>query len=169
MSGGLALGSLGFAMFTRIDATTGFAWFAAGSTIFSLALSPVFTLTTDLIVGAAPPERAGAAAAISETSAELGGALGIAVFGSIGVAIYRRLLGHDLPPGVPAHALEAAKTTLAAALGEARALPAPLGAALTSSAQSAFVRGLQLCAGISAIGSLGLALLVAVATRRRPS
>ena len=55
----------------------------------SLGLAPVFTLATDLIVGAAPPERAGAASAISETGAELGGALGIAILGSIGTAVYR--------------------------------------------------------------------------------
>ena len=44
--------------------------------IISLGLAPVFTLTTELIVGSAPPERAGAASGISETGAELGGALG---------------------------------------------------------------------------------------------
>ena len=42
---------------------------------------------TDLIVGSAPPERAGAAAAISETSSEFGGALGIAVLGSVVTAV----------------------------------------------------------------------------------
>ena len=46
-------------------------------------------MSTDLIIGAAPAERAGAAAAISETGSEMGGALGIAVLGSIGTAIYR--------------------------------------------------------------------------------
>ena len=44
----------------------------------SLGLAPVFTLATDLVVGAAPPERAGVAAAISETCSEFGGAMGIA-------------------------------------------------------------------------------------------
>src|SRR5262249_7993144 len=92
MTGGLALAAFGFALFTRIDASTGLATYAVASSIFSLGFAPVFTLTTDLIVGAAPPERAGAAAAISETGAELGGALGIAIFGSIGVAVYRAAL-----------------------------------------------------------------------------
>jgi DHA2 family multidrug resistance protein-like MFS transporter len=54
----------------------------------ALGLGPVFTLAADLGVGAAPSERAGAAAAINETSSELGGALGIAVLGSIGAAVY---------------------------------------------------------------------------------
>ncbi|HEV2749992.1 MAG TPA: hypothetical protein VGV12_05645 [Gemmatimonadales bacterium] len=44
------------------------------------------TLTNDVIIGWAPPERAGAASGISETCAEFGGAVGIAIFGSISVA-----------------------------------------------------------------------------------
>src|SRR6266446_6203011 len=54
-----------------------------GSLLVALGLAPVFTLATDVIVGAAPPERAGAASAISETGSELGGALGIALLGSL--------------------------------------------------------------------------------------
>jgi DHA2 family multidrug resistance protein-like MFS transporter len=57
--------------------------------VSALGEAPVFTLTNDLIIGAAPPRRAGAAAAISETASELGGALGIAILGSIGIAVYR--------------------------------------------------------------------------------
>ena len=75
-----------------------------GSVLFSLGLAPVFTLGTDLVVGAAPPERAGAAAAISETSSELGGALGIAILGSIGTAIYRGDMALANLDGVPAEA-----------------------------------------------------------------
>ena len=44
-------GGDGFAMFTRIDLSTGFTMFAIGSTMFALGLAPVFTLTTDLVVG----------------------------------------------------------------------------------------------------------------------
>ena len=62
----------------------------------------MFTLTTDLIVGAAPPERAGAASAISETGVEFGGALGIALLGSIGTAVYREPDGRRRPGRCPA-------------------------------------------------------------------
>ncbi len=61
MAGGLVLAAAGFAMFTQVGAASGFAVFVTASIIFSLGLSPVFTLTTDLIIGSAPPERAGAA------------------------------------------------------------------------------------------------------------
>src|SRR5919201_1536528 len=72
MVGGLALATVGFLVFTQIDAASGFAAIVAGSVAFSLGSAPLFTLTNDLIIGSAPPERAGAAARISETSAEFG-------------------------------------------------------------------------------------------------
>ncbi len=128
MAGGLVFSAIGFALFTGLDATTSFATFAIGTTLFSLGMAPVFTLTTDLIVGSAPPERAGAASAISETSAEFGGALAIAIFGSIGVAVYRSAMADLAPAGVPPQALEAARATLGGALAVARELPADVGA-----------------------------------------
>ena len=82
MAAGLAFSALGFAVFTQVDETSGFGMIVIGSVVFSLGTAPVFTLTNDLIIGSAPPERAGAAAGISETAAELGGALGIALFGA---------------------------------------------------------------------------------------
>jgi DHA2 family multidrug resistance protein-like MFS transporter len=170
MAAGLTVAAIGFALFTRIDASTGFAMFAGGSTMFALGLAPVFTLTTDLVVGSAPPERAGAAAAISETSAEFGGALGIAIFGSIGVAVYRTMLGDALPPGVPVQTADAARATLGGAVVVAGQLAPPLGAELTRAAQTAFIAGLRICAAISAIGSIALAVLAVVALRgTRPS
>ncbi|HEV2906174.1 MAG TPA: MFS transporter, partial [Actinomycetota bacterium] len=74
MAGGLAMAAAGFAIFTQVDGGSGFGEIVLGSVLFSLGTSPLFTLTNDLIIGSAPPERAGAAAGISETSAELGGA-----------------------------------------------------------------------------------------------
>ena len=165
MAGGLVTGAIGFAMFTRVDASTGFTLFATATTLFALGFAPVFTLTTDLVVGSAPPERAGAASAMSETSAEFGGALGIAIFGSIGVAVYRDMIGGG-PAGVPPEALESAKATLAGAIGTARDFPGAVGAALTTSAQQAFIRGIQLCAAISTVGSLALAAFVLLTLRR---
>jgi len=165
---GLALSAIGYWMITGFDAATGFASFAFASIIFSLGTSPVFTLTTDLIIGAAPPERAGAASALSETSAEFGGALGIAIFGSIGVAVYRGTMVDAIPPNVPVEAAQAAAGTLGGAVEVARQLPGEAGDALRSAAQLAFVQAMRLCAAISAIGSIALALFAWVAFRRHP-
>ena len=94
-------GSVGLALLTGVEGS-GDLILVVASVVVSLGLAPVFTATTDLIVGSAPPERAGAASGISETGAELGGALGIAVLGSIGAAMYRSELAGVLPAGVAA-------------------------------------------------------------------
>ena len=165
MAAGLALAAVGFAVFARVDADMAPAVFVGGSLIWSLGLAPVFTLATDLIVGTAPPERAGAASAISETGAEFGGALGIALFGSIGIAVYRGAMADGIPAGLSPEAAATARDTLGGAVALAEQLPAQLGAQLVEAAREAFIRGLQLTAAISAAGTLALAVLTAVLLR----
>jgi DHA2 family multidrug resistance protein-like MFS transporter len=126
-------------------------------------------LTTDLIVGSAPPERAGAASAISETAGELGGAVGIAVFGSIGVAVYRSGMMGIVPAGVSASTAAAARATLGGAIEVARSLSMSEGRQVAFAARQAFIRGVQLCAAISTVGCLALAVFVlisSISTRR---
>jgi MFS transporter, DHA2 family, multidrug resistance protein len=122
MAAGLGLAAVGFGLLTQLDGS-GLALLVAGSVIFSLALAPVDTLATDLAVGAAPPERAGAASAITETSAELGGALGIAVLGVVGTAVYRGRMADGIPAGVPDQAAAVARDTLGGAVAVAGQLP----------------------------------------------
>jgi len=98
IGGGLALAALGFLVISQAG---GVGVIVAGSTIFALGLSPVAGMSTELIVGSAPPERSGAASGISETSAEFGGALGIALLGSLGTAVYRSQMADAVPEGVP--------------------------------------------------------------------
>jgi DHA2 family multidrug resistance protein-like MFS transporter len=170
MAGGLVLSGLGLVMVAGVGPTTSFLYFATATFVFSFGSSPVFTLTTDLIIGSAPPERAGAASGMSETSAEFGGALGIALFGSIGVAVYRSLVADAVPSTLSPEVIEAAKATLGGALATASELPADVGTMLTDAARAAFMRGLRLCAWISAIGSLALAAFAGVALRNvRPA
>jgi DHA2 family multidrug resistance protein-like MFS transporter len=150
---------------SQVGTTDGLGVVVASSVIISLGLAPVFGLTTELIVGSAPPERAGAASGISETGAELGGALGISLLGSIGVAIYRGRIADALPVGVPADAAEAARDTLGGAVAAAAALPAEVGAALIATAQGAFVQGMQVAAVISAVMAVGVAILTMTTLR----
>ena len=160
----LGVAAVGLAVLTRVGGADGLAYVVVASVIISLGLAPVFGLTTELIVGSAPPERAGAASGISETGAELGGALGISILGSIGVAIYRGEVA-DLPAGIPADAAVAARDTLGGAVGAAQELPAQLGSAVLAVAQDAFVSGMQVAAGISVVVAIGVAILALVVLR----
>jgi DHA2 family multidrug resistance protein-like MFS transporter len=162
IAAGLALAALSFGLLTQAGVSS-LALIVAAWTLMSFGFGLTFSLTADLVVGSAPAERAGAAAALSETGAEFGGALGLAVLGSIGIAIYRSRLAATAPAGVPAEAVRAAQETLAGAVAAAGQLPEPLGAALLSAAQAAFVQGLQFTA---IIGTVVMAALVALCLAR---
>jgi MFS transporter, DHA2 family, multidrug resistance protein len=165
MAGGLALSAVGFGMLTQVNTVSGLAVLVVGSVIFSLGVAPVGTLATDIIVGSAPPERAGAASGISETSAELGGALGIAVLGSIGTVVYRSEVAGPVPADVPPDAASAARDTLGGAVAAAEELPDPLGGKLLDAAREAFTQALELSAITSAAIVLGVAILTVAVLR----
>jgi DHA2 family multidrug resistance protein-like MFS transporter len=167
ISGGLAFGSLGLIVLTQVPASGGLVPLVTASVIISLGLAPVFGLTTELIVGSAPPERAGAASGISETGAELGGALGLALLGSIGVSIYRRAIDPSLLAGLPPDAAKAARDTLGGAVGVADILPASSAEALLAVARTSFVDGMHVAAAIAAVTGLGLAAFAFVTLRDR--
>ncbi|MGH2662694.1 MAG: MFS transporter [Actinomycetota bacterium] len=168
MGGGMVLAALGFATFTQLHESSGFPIFLFGSVVFSLGLAPVFTLAIDMIVGVAPPERAGAASGIAETAAEFGGAIGIAMFGSIGTAIYRSGIADGIPARIPSQVAEVARDTLGGAVEVAGQLPDRLGSVLIDAANGAFIQGIHLSAFLSAVGAIGLAAFAATLLRRIP-
>jgi MFS transporter, DHA2 family, multidrug resistance protein len=166
MAGGLVVASVGFAALTQVAGPNGLAALVTGYVLLSLGLAPVFTLATDLIVGTVPPERAGAASAIAETSSELGGALGIAILGSIVTAIYRSGMAGAIPAGVPDDAASAARDTLAGAVVASQQLPEATGAALLAAARGAFARAFDTMVVICAAVALAAAMLATILLRR---
>jgi DHA2 family multidrug resistance protein-like MFS transporter len=163
---GLVVAAIGFAVLTQIDRANALAVIVTGSIIYSLGVSPVVILATDIIVGSAPVERAGAASAISETSSELGGALGIAILGSIGTAVYRTRMGNAMPNGVPADVGEIARGTLGGATAVAEQLPGQLGEALLGTARDAFVQAFVATAAVNAVLVLATAIAATLLLRR---
>jgi DHA2 family multidrug resistance protein-like MFS transporter len=167
IAGGMTVSAAGFFLLALIgDVAPALAVLVAGSVIFSLGMTPVVALTTGIVLGAAPPERAGAASALSETSSEFGGAMGIAVLGSVVTAIYRGKIAGALPAGVPAEAAEVARGTIGGAVSVSAQLPGALGAELLSSAREAFTQAFGTTAAISAVIAIGVAILAATLLRR---
>jgi DHA2 family multidrug resistance protein-like MFS transporter len=165
VGGGLLVTAAGLLLLAQAEADSSVALVVASSVVIALGVAPPVTLGTDLVVGCVRPERAGVASGISETGAELGGALGIAVLGSIGVAVYRSQLAESVPAGVPPEASEAAKDTLGGAVDAVETLPDALGTTLLDAAQEAFTQGLQVAALIGAAVALSIAALAAVLLR----
>lgn len=160
VSGGLVLTMIGLVFYALVDSTSGLMYVVIGSVIISLGICAVVILGTDLIVGSAPPERAGAAASISETGVEFGGVLGIAVLGSIGTAVYKNQMNGVVLSGINPESIEPAKGTLGAAVALAKELPDHLGLSLMELAKQAFTDSFQLVSIICAAISFLLAITV---------
>lgn len=136
---GLAAAAAGFAVCSLLDIDANLALVAIGGTLLGTGVGLADTLTNDTIVATVPVERAGGAAAISETAYELGGALGTAVLGSIGTAAYRSHLSSQSLDGlVPDEAVDAALDTLGSATVTAAQLPDDAANALLTAAQESF-------------------------------
>jgi MFS transporter, DHA2 family, multidrug resistance protein len=164
---GFVIAAVGFGLLTQTGTAHDLPLVASAYAVFSFGLAPVFTLAADLIVSTAPHERAGAAAGISEMSTELGGALGIALLGSIVAFIYRATVTGVTGGDLPTDALVAARDTLGGALAVAETLPEPLGVPLVSASRSAFIRAFQTTAMVSSAITL-VAAVLAVLILRQP-
>ncbi|MBD9528708.1 MFS transporter [Paracoccus sp. PAR01] len=161
----LLLVAVGFAILAAFTSGLGLVAIISGMCLLGLGVATIVTLGTDLILTAAPPAKAGAASAISETGAELGGSFGVAVLGSVGVAVYRAAVA--IPAEIDAERAAAARGTLGAAVEIADTLPGSSGAALLASAQQAFERGLVFASAAGFCILLCTAMLFAWANLRR--
>jgi MFS transporter, DHA2 family, multidrug resistance protein len=166
VAGGLLLTAAGLALLLQVEADSSVALVVVASVVIALGVAPPVTLGTDLVVGCVPPERAGVASGISETGAELGGALGIALLGSISVAVYRDELSGTLPDRVSGESAATAQDTLGGAAQAAEDLPAGLGDTLLDGARDAFTQGLRVAALVGVAVAVGTAIAAGILLRR---
>ncbi|MFH9981409.1 MFS transporter [Streptomyces sp. NPDC017179] len=157
VTAGFAIAAAGYGMLALAGPDSLWLVLAAAGVLAS-GIVAVLSQMTDLALSAAPVEKAGAASSLLETGAEFGGALGMAVLGSIGTAIYR----HRVPSSAPA----AAHETLGGALAVAGHLPGRAGDALATAAREAFTSGMHGAALTGAVVLL-LAATGAATTLRR--
>ncbi|MFI9583196.1 MFS transporter [Streptomyces sp. NPDC052236] len=123
----------GLLLLLATSTSSGIGWYVASTVIAGIGYGISFSVVADTAIAAVPAERAGSAAAIAETSNEIGNALGIALLGSLAALIFR-LQGPDL----------------AGTLNETLQVPG-LTAAAIGDAKSAFVTGLHAAAVIAGI------------------
>ncbi|MDQ3717293.1 MAG: MFS transporter, partial [Actinomycetota bacterium] len=166
VAAGLAIAAVGLLLLTQVENAPGLAVVVTGFVFIYVGLGPMGVLGTDLVLGSAPPQKAGSASAMSETSAELGVALGVAALGSVGTAVYRSQVAGSIPADAPPEAAEATRDSLAGAVAAAEQLPAGLGAELLGTAREAFAQALELTAAISALVVIAMAIVAGVLLRR---
>ncbi|MDT0269659.1 MFS transporter [Streptomyces sp. DSM 44915] len=150
MGGTLGLSVVGYALLATAG-TDDVPRVVAGFALGYLGLGAIAALGTDMVVGAAPPTRSGAAAALSETVQELGIAVGVALLGSLTTAVYRAevRVPADAPPEVAGRLTEG--------LGDALAVRDEVPAGTVDAAREAFTTGVN-------TASLVAAVAIAVAT-----
>jgi DHA2 family multidrug resistance protein-like MFS transporter len=115
LSAGLLLGAAGLALMTYATEAHSLILITLGNTMFAVGSAPGTAVVTDFVVSSAPQEQAGAASALSETVSEFGGALGIALLGSLTTFLYRHTLASALPSSIPQTALRGIGAARAAA------------------------------------------------------
>ena len=157
VAAGFLIGAAGFALLI-LTGTDSLWLLLAGTAVMGCGLVTVMSLVSDMALGSAPAEKAGAAASLLETSQEFGGALGMGLLGSLGTAVYRQDIADAAPPGLSAGALDTVRDTLGGATAVAGHLPGRAGEAVLAVARDAFVHGMH----VAAIGGSVLLLAAAV-------
>ncbi|GAA4878834.1 MFS transporter [Kitasatospora terrestris] len=157
LAGGLFAMGAGIALLGLVRQDSAYLLFGASFLVVGTAEGVVYTLASDLVLGSAPADKAGAASAVSETAYELGTALGIALVGSVVTAIYAG--GFTVPSGTPAETGEQARESLGGAVEAAGALPGPVADQLLDGARTSFVHGMNVAAWLAAALLLAAAAL----------
>ncbi|GGO79346.1 MFS transporter [Nonomuraea cavernae] len=155
MVAGLSLSALALLLLVQAGADS-LVPVVVGAAIAAFGVGPLFVLGTGLVVGSAPPEKAGSAASLSETSNMFGSTLGLAVLGSVGAAVYRQQMT----------APDAARENIATATAMAERLPPEAGDDLLRAAGEAFTTAVNSVAVIGVVLFLTLAVLLRLALRR---
>jgi MFS transporter, DHA2 family, multidrug resistance protein len=156
LGGGLLLGAVGLALTAYSIEAQNLSLIFLGNTIFAIGSAPGTTVVADFVVSSAPEEQSGAASALSETFSEFGGALGIALLGSLTTFFYRHALVAALPASIPAPVTEIALRGIGAARAAAETFNG--GAPLLEAAKHAYASA----AGIALLASAAITILTAV-------
>ncbi|GHC71339.1 MFS transporter [Streptomyces violaceochromogenes] len=116
---GMAVGTAGMFLLTQIDKGSTYGDFLAPLMMLGLALGLAISPATDTIMGSFPESELGVGGGVNDTALELGGALGIAVLGSLLGTAYRDELTDLVGNRLPAEAMETAKDSVGAGLAVA--------------------------------------------------
>ena len=166
VAAGLVISGVGMLLIGRLTIESGLFPFLAAAAVMTVGVGMVTALANDMVMAAAPKEKAGAASALSETGTELSGATGIAILGTIGAAVYHAAMSGMVPAGLPEAAKAAAESTLGGAMAVAAQLGGESGVALLANAQAAFMTAMSTTGSSAGLILVGSAVLVLLLSRR---
>ncbi len=161
VAGSLVLSSVGYLLLGQVSGPGNTTVVVVGFGLVYFGLGALAALGTDLVVSAAPPDKAGSASAMSETAQELGVAVGIATLGSVSTAVYRNRIATDIPPDLAPQWSQAVGDSLAVAVSAEQHLPN----ALLQQAKEASTTGLNVASVAAGIAIVAVAVLAGATLR----
>ncbi len=155
---GLAVVGVSMLALTQVDQDTVYPYLALMMAALAFGMALTMSPLTASIMSSVPRERAGVGSAMNDTSRELGGALGVAVLGSIVASRFGSHIGAAVEGLSPAQQGEAS-ASLAGAIKVAGSLPAQAGAELVRDAQDAFLSGFHAASILAAAVAFAAAVV----------
>jgi hypothetical protein len=158
---GMAVVSLGLVLTSRIEVADGYGSIATAMVVLALGMALVMAPATEAIMGSLPAAKAGVGSAVNDTTREVGGALGVAVLGSVLSSTYgSRVAGALEGSPLPVEVRSVVEESLGGALAVAGRLGGDAGATVAAVARDAFVDGMGVALVIGAVvalaGSIGV-------------
>ena len=156
---GLATVAGGMLLILRLSTTSGYGAVLASLVVVAAGMGLTMAPATESIMGSLPPAQAGVGSAVNDTTREIGGALGVAVLGSVLSSVFGSRMVDALAGGqLPTEARHAAEQSVTGAVAVADQIGGPQGRALADAAKAAFVDGLHttslVAAAFAMVGSL---------------
>jgi EmrB/QacA subfamily drug resistance transporter len=140
---GLLLAAAGFVWIANVPATNGYPHLLVGLVITAIGMGLVMAPATESVMGSLPKAKAGVGSAMNDTTRQMGGALGVAVIGSLFASFYRPGVTSGLNgTGAPTGVVHAARDSLGSALNAAATLPGPFAQQVTAISRNQFVDAL---------------------------
>jgi len=161
VAAGLFVVGAGISLLYFADAGSGYGLVAASLAVLGVGMGMAMAPATDAIMGSLPLEKASVGSAVNDATRITGGALGVAILGSVLSSGYRGGM-EDAVAGMPAPAADAARESLAGGLAAAARAGGEPGRQLLVAAQDAFVAGMHtaaIVAGVIAIAGSLVALV----------
>ena len=150
VASGLAIVSVALVILSFATPTSGYPLVLASMLVMGVGMGMTMAPATESIMGSLPRAKAGVGSAVNDTTRQVGGALGVAILGSLLASTYRSSLGTSVS--------EAARASVGGALAAARDMEGEQGAALARAAKAAYVDGMSVgvlvAAGVALIGGL---------------
>jgi hypothetical protein len=169
---GMALSTTGLVLLSFVEADSSYPSFAWRMVVMAAGLALTMAPATESIMGSLPLAKAGVGSAVNDTTRQVGGAMGVAVLGSVYTSIYGSHLTDSVSgQNVPAETVVQAKDSIGSALVAAQSLGGSAGRALADAARSAFIDGFHASLRAGAVVTLiGVAVTIAwlPAQARRP-